>query len=387
MLPSSVSTVGVLSPGASRKASAVSPLSAVLAARTPCGAVFDRLRDAERCCSCETLLGRLAWRCIGHHSGRDAPLPWSVAWTNGSLRVAVTLAPCPGAWAVAQSYFDRAPPRLAWSLAAQVLTPWWAERADGPWVASPVGQEHYQPGGMRAFAAIASRGLSFEFDVAFGSAQAAACFVQTGSAPPMDEGPAAGAFGFRVPCAVRLGRLQLRRTRAEQLRCGDVLLIGPTVGPAAASDDRSDDACPALALDIVGAHAWLCMGGRDQPVALLVRADGAWRVASFPAFLETEHAVDDLDSDDAEPASLGRALGDVELSVDIVASRLAMRVDALQALRVGDVIALEHAVDESRVEVRVAGETCARGVLISFEGRLAVQLTELGTARSGNGMT
>ena len=398
---SSVSTIDVLPAAALRRPPSGLPLSATLGVRTACGAVFDRLRDAELRCSCETTLGQLEWRCIGHHRRHDAVAPWSVAWSNGSLRVAVTLLPGPGAWAVAQSYFDRAPPALAWSLAAQVLTPWWAERADGPWVASPVGHEHYQPGGARAHAAIASRGLSFEFDLLFESVQAAQRFVLPGGVlvdtdvdtdahddahDDAHERPAGG-FDFPVRCAVRLGRLRLCRARVARLRCGDVLLIGPTVGPAAGADGDPGDTDGWPALDAVGAHAWLCVGERNQAVALLARDAGAWRVAAFPAFLTPEHVMDDPDFCDPAAAPLERTLGHVELPVDIVASRLAMRVDALQALRVGDVIALDHAVDESRVEVRVSGEACASGVLISFEGRLAVQLTELGPMRAGRRVT
>jgi type III secretion system YscQ/HrcQ family protein len=352
----------------------------LLAKRTACGIAFDRLTAEERVVRREVELGTLAVRWQGHHRAHTDLPRWCVQWSSGPHRVALALRPGPGAWAFAQSFFDRASPALSWALVAGAFEPWWAADPNAPWAASAASDGPWLGGGVDAQASIGSRNLSFEFELVFASAGAAHAVAAAGR---HGWSPWAGGTAEQVPlrCEVFLGRLHAKRGRLAALRPGDLLLAPVCQGGAA--DGRSSSC--AVAPSVAGAV--LHIGQGRYATARVVRdADHRWRITEplrFP--LAGDHTMDAEDPVALQPetpssSDPAQAWQDLPVGVDLVAGRLTMRLAQLQALRPGDVLDFDESIDEARIEVRIAGRPWAHGTLVALDGRLAVQLAEVGSA-------
>jgi type III secretion system YscQ/HrcQ family protein len=347
-----------------------SSILSLLALRTICGVTFDRLHRDERIQYLTTAQGSLTLKWLGHHRPRETA-GWVVQWSNGVHQVALWLKPSPGAWIMAQSYFDRLPQALALAKIADTFQPLWTGMGNGPWVAGPVTASRWIPGGAQVMAVNESQNLTFEFELAFSSTAAARELAQCLVRYEANE----AATNISVPCELHLGSLQLSAHRIRDLRTSDVLLGGIR---AASSSSLSKPHTYTLTR--------LLAGSSMRTVALLQRRHSHWEVVNtHPPFL-SEYSMENntyfTESEahyqsNASASSNPPELSDLQLRVDIVAGRLSLTVAEIQALRPGDVLEMTHALEEAHIEIRVGGRPYASGALVALEGRLAVQITKI----------
>lgn len=69
-------------------------------------------------------------------------------------------------------------------------------------------------------------------------------------------------------------------------------------------------------------------------------------------------------------------LGDVEIGLEAHVGRAAMTVSRFNALKPGEAIPLDAALNQS-IELRLNGITVARGELVAIDERFGVRLTEV----------
>lgn len=344
----------------------------LLAARTHCGLVFDRL-DADELVQHQAFeddVITLQWQ--GHHRSPEMA-PWAVRWSNTKHHITLVLQPSPGAWAFARCYFDRLPLPLAQALVADIFQPFWAGFQDGPWLPVPTEPYGWVDGGAHIAACSSTQNLGFGFELAFSSASAASALVESFAQPKRGVDVA----DMVVPCEIELGSLQLSLARIQALRTGDVVLGSVQTSNAQTHVESS-----------LSQLARLRGGCMMRTLAMLRRHDGCWKVADVQPSILSESPMEDneffpdQDLDAADPDYPQKSAApidwsDLKIKVEIVASRLSLSVAAIQKLRPGDVLEMTHALGDAQIDIRVGGRRYASGTLIALEGQLAVQITKI----------
>ena len=343
-------------------------------------AARERIAEAWRGPSAEIALPRLA-EILGAETARlrvsrigpTAPLPEdaviaAISEASEAQRPIAALAlPLDAARQIIDVSLRRSPSPASRPLSAgeEGVLLYALDRAGGDWIAS--GGVPYRIAGLLAgpdqIATVLGAAPGHEVELSFEAGDIAArgrIAVAEPHAPRRAARCAGGigrALGWPVRFRCTAGAAQIPAAAAASLASGDVVVLDRCGHPLAKGGDR------ACALSCGGVHVaarWL----DDRRLVLVSHAQGSSAMA--------DHTTDRIDARLDAPVD-GAAM---EVVAQIEVGRLTLTVEQALGLVPGRVLALDRDVGPD-VWIRVGDKLVARGELVSCDGRLAVEVTEV----------
>ena len=190
------------------------------------------------------------------------------------------------------------------------------------------------------------------------------------SAGPLQRVPGDTRCNPWVPVRAVLGRQRLSRDQLAALTVGDVVLLADV--PAQLDGQRT--AWLMAGDTLLG--AWQTDDAAHRSLAGHLPSGsrvGRWHPAASPPSLDTRSAL--LENDSSSTGT--SALQQLSLSAEVTIDALPQRFNDVQLWGAGTVVGLAASVDSDQLQLRVNGQTTARGRLVAIGDMLGFEIVEL----------